>query len=123
MSNDPTERTGNGNAPPSAVKEATGLPSLSNDPQKQTAFANSAGEEAGVATNRQAGNAAAILASMIQHPPPPPLFTMPITANEVSLAQARALMKVTKINEKARKKREREEDAGLFTDADELKKK
>jgi hypothetical protein len=96
---------------------------LSNDPQEQTASANSAGEVAGVAVNRQAGNAAAVLASMIQQPPPPPSFTMPISANEVSLAQARALMKVAKINEKARKKREREEDAGMFTDVDDLKKK
>ncbi len=47
---------------------------------------------------------------------------MPITANEVSLAQARALIKVAKINEKARKKRERKEDADFFTDVDELKK-
>jgi hypothetical protein len=106
LSNDPTERTGGGSAPPSAVKEATSSHSLSNDPQHQNS----------------AGNAAAVLASMLQLPPPPPPFQMPIIANEVSLAQARALMKVAKINEKARKKREREEDAGLFNDVDELKK-
>jgi hypothetical protein len=117
--NDPAHQTASAE---SEGEDAGGGASLSNDPQEQTASANSAGEVEGVAANRQAGNAAAVLASMIQHPPPPPPFTMPISANEVSLAQARALMKVAKINEKARKKREREEDADMFTDVDNLKK-
>jgi hypothetical protein len=124
------EHAADGNALPSADTESTEGPTLLNDPAHQTASADSAGEEAGVEASlstsvpeTSVGNAAAVLASMIQHPPPPPPFTMPISANEVSLAQARALMKVAKINEKARKKREREEDAGLFTDVADLKKK
>ena len=116
VSSDPTDDgAGNGNAPPSAVQH--------NDPQVPTDSTNSAGEEAGVAANTHVGNAATVLASMFQKTPPAPPFIMPKTANEVSLDQARALMKVAKLNEKARKKREREEDAGLFTDVDELKKK
>ena len=116
LANDPPDlESGDGLPPPSAVEQ--------NNPPQQTDSTNSAGDEDGVAANAQAGTAAAVLASMILPPPPPPPFTMPGNANEVTLVQARALMLVAKINEKARKKRERDAEAGLFTDVHELKQK
>ena len=79
MSNDTQKQTassGDGNAAPTVVQQATVLPSLSNDPQGQTVSANSRREEAGAAVNMQADNAATVLASMLQQPPPSPPFTM-----------------------------------------------